>query len=151
MEGWTLSCSCGLSGGSGASDRSDAVTFGAQRLKKRGRGSRNDPLAPSFIPPAQSRAWVIDGSSCDQEVYRAGHWEPQVKYHSGLTLSRNETTRAATNCQTPFIFQTPCEVHPPSLIHTCETGIMVLISDPRLREMKQFAQGHTANQGGAKT
>lgn len=58
VEGWTLSCSCGLSGGRRGSDRSDVVTFRALRLRKRNRKSRNDPFPPSFIQQAQSRAWV---------------------------------------------------------------------------------------------
>ena len=58
VEGWTFSCSCSLSGGRGASDRSDTVTSGAHRLRMRGRGSREDSLTRSFIQQAQSRAWV---------------------------------------------------------------------------------------------
>ena len=45
-------------GEGGAGDRSDAATSGAHRLGRTGRGSRDDPLARSFIQQAQSRPWV---------------------------------------------------------------------------------------------
>lgn len=45
-------------GEGGAGDRSDAATSGAQGLRRTGRGSRDDPLAWSFIQQAQSRPWV---------------------------------------------------------------------------------------------
>lgn len=57
VEGWTLSCSCGLSGGRGAvtdqmQSHPELSDFGREAE------SRNDPFPWSFLQPAQSRPWV---------------------------------------------------------------------------------------------
>lgn len=79
-------------------------------------------------------------------MYRAGCWEPLIKYHSGLALSRNNTNRTAT-----ITFHTLSEVHPQGLTSIGQTGIMFPISDLRPREMKQLAQSHRASWSRAKT
>lgn len=148
MEGWTLSCSCGLSGGrGGGSDRSDAVTSKALRLGKRNRKSRNDPFPRSFIQQAWSRAW-------------ANRWQMAAVLMRrncamlGPGNSESYTTLALPCAGTRLIEQPPIvkhlphsghsQVRPPGLTFTWETSIMILISDLRVRERKQLA--HTLTQ-----
>lgn len=64
MEGWTLSCSCSLSGGSrgevvgwgGAVTDQMQLYPGLSDCEKRSRRNRNDPFTWSFIQQVQSRA-----------------------------------------------------------------------------------------------
>lgn len=56
MEGWTLSCSCGLSGGRGAV--TDQMQLHPGLLDYEGAEKQWLPLAQSLIPQAERGAWV---------------------------------------------------------------------------------------------
>lgn len=55
MEGWTLSCSCGLSGGRGAV--TDQMQLHPGLLDFEGAEKQRLPLARSLIPQAERGAW----------------------------------------------------------------------------------------------